>query len=143
MSLLALALLISKRAVTCATPILSHSSPEILTPSQGSLIDIISSGSTGACTVRSQWDILWSCWATTFICTWVTAHPNIPIIWGSHQSLLSVWRFYFAFLAIFAPEILVLWAFKQFQGALVIKGILNMRYGISDEPGELGFPFLF
>lgn len=35
------------------------------------------------------------------------------------------WRLYFTFLSLIAPEIMILWAFKQLQGALVIMSTVN------------------
>ena len=65
---------------------------------------------------RSLWDILWSCLATLFACSWVSVHPNIP---GPDESW---WRIYFRrlelmFWTAFAPEMIISWAFRQWLGA--------------------------
>ncbi|KDR77193.1 hypothetical protein GALMADRAFT_120316 [Galerina marginata CBS 339.88] len=65
---------------------------------------------------RSLWDILWSCLATIFACTWVSVHPNIPPLresWlktGLRRVELMAW-------ALIAPELIILWAMKQWVGA--------------------------
>ena len=65
---------------------------------------------------RSLWDILWSCLATIFACSWVSIHPNIP------SPNESSWRTFLRrlelmFWAVIAPEMLIAWAFRQWSGA--------------------------
>ena len=65
---------------------------------------------------RSLFDILWSCLATLFACSWVSVHPNIP---GTDESW---WRIYLRrlelmFWAVLAPELIISWAFRQWLGA--------------------------
>ncbi|KDR79433.1 hypothetical protein GALMADRAFT_1240123 [Galerina marginata CBS 339.88] len=78
---------------------------------------------------RSIWDILWSCLATIFACTWVSIHPNIPPPnekwWmGPLRRLeLMIW-------AILAPELMILWAMRQWLGA---------RRLVNRCPGALNF----
>ncbi|KDR77199.1 hypothetical protein GALMADRAFT_435475 [Galerina marginata CBS 339.88] len=68
---------------------------------------------------RSLWDILWSCLATIFACTWVSVHPNIPPFgekwWktGLRRVELMLW-------ALIAPEMIIMWAMKQWSGARTI-----------------------
>ena len=69
---------------------------------------------------RSLLDILWSCLATLFACSWVSVHPNIP---GTDESW---WRIYLRrlelmFWAVFAPELIISWAFRQWSGARNLK----------------------
>ncbi|KDR79408.1 hypothetical protein GALMADRAFT_1239042 [Galerina marginata CBS 339.88] len=65
---------------------------------------------------RSMWDILWSCLATIFACTWVSVHPNIPppnekwYMRPLRRLELMIW-------AILAPELMILWAMRQWFGA--------------------------
>ena len=71
------------------------------------------------CTCPNQctiWDIIWSCLVTIFSCCWVSVHPNMP---GPDDSLpkrvlqhleLMLW-------AIFAPELIIYWAAKQWSAA--------------------------
>lgn len=120
--LLRLSFLLSRRAGTCALPILTPSFPE--TTIQVSSFDIATTASIGACSRRSLWDILWSCLATTFACTWVSVHPNVPFLRESKASTRR-WRLYLMLVSLIAPEIMILWAFKQLQGALVIMKTVN------------------
>ncbi|KDR77186.1 hypothetical protein GALMADRAFT_434880 [Galerina marginata CBS 339.88] len=65
---------------------------------------------------RSMWDILWSCLATLFACTWVSVHPNIP---PSEESWWksSMRRFELMFWGLIAPEMIILWAMRQWYSA--------------------------
>ena len=65
---------------------------------------------------RSIWDVLWSCLATIFACSWVSVHPNIP---GPNEPR---WRIFLRRLelmlwAIIGPEAIITWAFRQWYGA--------------------------
>jgi hypothetical protein len=65
---------------------------------------------------RSLWDILWSCLATIFACSWVSIHPNIP------APSESSWRIFLRrlelmFWAVIGPEMIIAWAFRQWSGA--------------------------
>ncbi|KXN82158.1 hypothetical protein AN958_02967 [Leucoagaricus sp. SymC.cos] len=61
---------------------------------------------------RTTMNILWSCLATIFACTWVAVHPNIP---GPRESEWLRFRRRFAtmFYAVIAPEVVTLWAMRQ------------------------------
>lgn len=124
---LLLSFLLSNKAGTCALPILlsrfSEASIEDIS------FDVFTTASTGACAGRSLWDILWSCLATTFACTWVSVHPNIPFIRESKASTRR-WRVYLMIISLIAPEIMILWACKQLQGALVIRETVNDCYWV-------------
>ena len=65
---------------------------------------------------RSLFDILWSCLATLFACSWVSVHPNIP---GPDESRLKVFlrRLELMFWAVIAPEYIITWALRQWTGA--------------------------
>ena len=65
---------------------------------------------------RSIWDILWSCLATLFACSWVSVHPNIP---GPDESwwIVSRRRLELMFWAIVSPELIIAWAFRQWSSA--------------------------
>lgn len=118
--LLLLFFLLSDRVGMYGLPVLSSSISEA--PTQDLTIDIASTA--GAYGKRSLWVILWSCLTTTFTCTWISVHPNIPFIRESKISSES-WRTYFMFLSLIAPEIMLLWAFKQLQGAFVVMRTVN------------------
>ena len=65
---------------------------------------------------RSTWEILWTCLATIFACTWVSIHPNIPsskdgrIRIALQRLELTVW-------AILTPEMIIFWAMRQWRHA--------------------------
>ena len=65
---------------------------------------------------RSIWDILWSCLATIFACSWVSVHPNIP---GPDEPSWRVFlrRLELMFWAVIGPEMINAWAFRQWLGA--------------------------
>ena len=65
---------------------------------------------------RTIWDILWSCLATIFACSWVSIHPNIP---SANESSLRIFlrRIELMFWAVVAPEMIITWALRQWLGA--------------------------
>ena len=65
---------------------------------------------------RTIWDILWSCLATIFACSWVSIHPNIP---ASNESSLRIFlrRLELMFWAVVSPEMIITWALRQWSGA--------------------------
>ncbi|KAJ6460186.1 hypothetical protein C8R45DRAFT_879422, partial [Mycena sanguinolenta] len=62
---------------------------------------------------RTLFDIVWSCLATIFSCTWVSVHPNVP---PPNQSRLQLFwlKLRMMLIAIVAPEIVVGFAARQF-----------------------------
>ena len=76
--------------------------------------------STSACICpadqRSIWNILWSCLATLFACSWVSVHPNIP---GPNESWCRVFlrRLELMFWAVIGPEMIITWALRQWSSA--------------------------
>jgi hypothetical protein len=76
--------------------------------------------STSACICpadqRSVWDILWSCLATIFACSWVSVHPNIP---APNESSWRIFlrRLELMFWAVVGPEMIITWALRQWSGA--------------------------
>ena len=71
---------------------------------------------------RTIWDILWSCLATIFACSWVSVHPNIP---GPNESSWRIFlrRLELMFWVVTAPEMIITWAFRQWSGARHLKKI--------------------
>ncbi|KAI9463023.1 hypothetical protein F5148DRAFT_982563 [Russula earlei] len=61
---------------------------------------------------RSLWNIIWSCAVTILLCTWVSVHPNVP---GPEETWprVVVRRMGLMLAAIFAPEIMIIWALRQ------------------------------
>ncbi|KAF5310295.1 hypothetical protein D9619_010138 [Psilocybe cf. subviscida] len=82
---------------------------------------------------RSVSDILWSCLAVIFACTWVAVHPDIPkpseTTWGGIRH-----RFWLMFCALIAPELMVLWAMRQWWGARYLSDALE-DYGFTRTHG--------
>ncbi|PPQ90883.1 hypothetical protein CVT25_007353 [Psilocybe cyanescens] len=66
--------------------------------------------------LRSIWDILWSCLATIFACTWVSVHPNSPGPQDGRMRIILT-RVELMIWAMLIPEIIIYWAFKQWLGA--------------------------
>lgn len=84
----------------------------------------IRNDSSPGCNNRTVLDILWSCLATIFACTWVSVHPNVPFKGEGRWALLRR-RLYLMCFSIFAPEFMIMWAFKQWRGAVVIREAVN------------------
>ena len=64
--------------------------------------------------IRTHFDIVWSCVATLFICTWVAIHPNIPPRGEGH--IRSLWRRIKLMLwTLVVPELILIWAYRQWS----------------------------
>ncbi|KAK0219476.1 hypothetical protein EDD85DRAFT_915804 [Armillaria nabsnona] len=64
---------------------------------------------------RTTWDIIWSCLATIFACTWLAVHPNVPSrhMREKGRLFLCLHRVKHMLLAIICPEVVIMWAFRQ------------------------------
>ncbi|KAF8516558.1 hypothetical protein BU17DRAFT_50787 [Hysterangium stoloniferum] len=94
-----------------------HASPLAIVPGDGNLDTL------PTCTCpdqRSVWDIIWSCLATIFACSWVSVHPNMPepdeAGWAVTSRKLEL-----MFWGIIAPELTIYWAVRQWHGARRLK----------------------
>ena len=69
---------------------------------------------------RSLWNILWSCLATVFACSWVSVHPNVP---APNESRWRIFlrRLELMFWAVVGPEMIISWAFRQWSGARLLE----------------------
>ncbi|KAF9470693.1 hypothetical protein BDN70DRAFT_981818 [Pholiota conissans] len=76
---------------------------------------------------RTLTDILWSCLATIFACSWVSVHPNIPATTDSGIRIVFR-RLELMFWAIIAPDVIIFWAMRQWFGARTL-GNLYRDYG--------------
>ncbi|KAF8957197.1 hypothetical protein BDZ97DRAFT_1941248 [Flammula alnicola] len=76
----------------------------------------ISSPASALTSHRTIWDILWSCIATLFACSWAAVHPNIP---APDKTWLSIalTRLELMMWTIIAPETTIFWAVRQWIGA--------------------------
>lgn len=84
---------------------------------------------------RTLPEIIWSCLATIFACTWVAVHPSVPL--PTHDSE-STWhqlgrRAALMTSAIIAPEFMVLWAIGERLTAAKIVEEYNRLYDISEK----------
>ena len=81
---------------------------------------------------RTIWNIVWSCLATIFSCTWVAIHPNVPCprkrdangwiercIWNPLLSFVEH-RLPLFICALLVPEYVLAWAIRQFLSARFI-----------------------
>ncbi|KAG2357368.1 hypothetical protein BDR07DRAFT_1297887 [Suillus spraguei] len=77
---------------------------------------------------RSLWEIIWSCAATLFACTWTAIHPNIP---GMDERKLTVIsrRLGIMMVALIAPELMITWATAQFLSAHSTAKAFNDAFG--------------
>ena len=78
---------------------------------------------------RTIWNIIWSCLATIFSCTWVAVHPNIPCPrkreakncfqrWVRNPLLsLAEHRLPLFVCALLVPEYVLAWAIRQYLSA--------------------------
>ena len=78
---------------------------------------------------RTIWNVVWSCLATIFSCTWVAIHPNIPCpktreansriqrwVWNPLLSFAEH-RLPLFVCALLVPEYVLAWAIRQFLEA--------------------------
>ncbi|KAF8956877.1 hypothetical protein BDZ97DRAFT_2079536 [Flammula alnicola] len=67
-------------------------------------------------TNRSIYHIIWSCFSTIFACTWIAVHPNIPAPndrpWHVFGRRLAIMGY-----LLIVPEMVILWASRQYFGA--------------------------
>ncbi|KAK0219428.1 hypothetical protein EDD85DRAFT_346767 [Armillaria nabsnona] len=77
---------------------------------------------------RTTWDIIWSCLATIFACTWLAVHPNVPnrYMREKGQLFLGLHRVKHMLLAIICPEAIIMWAFRQRLVASVLSKHLEL-----------------
>ena len=78
---------------------------------------------------RSIWNIIWSCIATIFSCTWVAVHPNMPCPKKREgKSCFQKWirnpllsfvehRLPLFICALLVPEYVLAWAIRQYLSA--------------------------
>lgn len=67
-------------------------------------------------TQRSEWNIIWSCFATLFACSWVAIHPNIPTHSDGFMRLIFRRLMIMGYMLI-VPEVVILWAARQWYAA--------------------------
>ena len=93
----------------------SYAAPltNLLAESSTNALPTVSSLNISACICpadqRTVWEILWSCLATIFVCSWVSVHPNIP---APNE---SSWRIFLRRLELmfWSREMIITWALRR------------------------------
>ena len=75
---------------------------------------------------RSTFHIVFSCLLTIFTCTWTAIHPNIPSPTDSRWDIYKR-RIVTAVYALWVPECMTYWAYRQHVGAKRIVKEYNME----------------
>jgi hypothetical protein len=75
---------------------------------------------------RSTFNIVWSCIITTFLCAWVSVHPDVPRYESGGSWLEKSYkqfsrRLLLLFWAVIAPEVIVGWATMEYFAASKIE----------------------
>jgi len=83
--------------------------------------------------MRTRFDIAWSCASTIFICTWVAIHPNVPP--REKSRIRSLWRSFWIrtklmLCTLVVPELVLIWAFRQWAAARYIAMLFQGEYGV-------------
>ncbi|ESK83067.1 hypothetical protein Moror_16931, partial [Moniliophthora roreri MCA 2997] len=111
------------RSLPPSTLATSTNTSSLFDPVTGECIDI------NGC--RTTTGILWSCLSVILICTWVAIHPNIPHV-GTHSAVVVYKNIQLMIIAILAPEIMILWAMRQWYSAKAIaKQFKKYGWGMS------------
>ena len=89
---------------------------------------------------RGSWDILYSCVFTLSLCVWTAIHPNVPGPGDrEHQNVRL--KIFWVMIGIFAPEIGVVTAFKQYrQARLLISKLSQLKEERLSKNGRVGDP---
>ena len=63
---------------------------------------------------RTAAQIIWTCLSVVFLCIWTSVHPNVPNVRRSHHWALVHWdAAKITFVALIAPELMVLWSIRH------------------------------
>jgi hypothetical protein len=82
---------------------------------------------------RTMFDIILGCASTTFICTWVSVHPNVPPRTTEEYGWKSLLRrLRLMFWALVAPELVLAWSAKQWYVAGKVANTYNVKKGEID-----------
>ena len=83
---------------------------------------------------RTLWNIIWSCLATIFACTWLAIHPNIAAP-DEGFTRVNLRRAKIMVVGSLAPELIILWAMRQW----LVAHLLAKKY----ESASLGTDFFY
>jgi hypothetical protein len=101
-----------------------------------SVRDIPVSPDQADCNERQVLDILWSCLSTIFACTWVSIHPNIkPPTHDKWNGTLT--RIHIMNLGVLLPELIFLWAMRQWVGAQYLAKLSELKGTGLVDPNDL------
>ncbi|KAG2370228.1 hypothetical protein BDR07DRAFT_1476227 [Suillus spraguei] len=89
---------------------------------------VISDSPSGDST-RTLWEIIWSCAATLFACTWTAIHPNIIPSMDEGKFTVISRRLGIMTMALIAPELMITWATAQFLSARNAAKAFNDAFG--------------
>jgi len=79
---------------------------------------------------RSMLEIVWGCVSTTFVCTWVSVHPNVPPRTTEEYGWKYLLRrLRLMFWALVVPELVLVWSAKQWFVAGKIADFYNAKKG--------------
>lgn len=90
---------------------LPHFLPQSITNEDVSVLDPRSN--PDLFTQRSLWNIVQSCLATIFACTWIAVHPNIPAPKDGEGRVVAR-RLAIMGYMLLAPEIVIMWTARQY-----------------------------
>jgi|SRR5882757_2770925 len=96
-----------------------------LSNSNGTCIHtLVINDSPSSSNTRTLFDIIWSCAATLFACTWTAMHPNIP---GANEGKFAIIsrRLFVLVMALIVPELIITWAARQFFSARMAANDFN------------------
>ncbi|ESK86857.1 hypothetical protein Moror_3452 [Moniliophthora roreri MCA 2997] len=80
---------------------------------------------------RTLTNVVWSCWSVVFISTWVSIHPNVPK-YGEHPAVVVMKNGITMFMALIAPELIVLWSMRQwFSARKIAKQFKKYHWGMT------------
>ncbi|KAG0697661.1 hypothetical protein DFH29DRAFT_856633 [Suillus ampliporus] len=98
-----------------------------------------SSDSASSLTTRTLWSIVSSCVLTIFGCVYTAIHPNIPSPKDSPIRILRR-RLGIMLMALIAPELIVIWAMRQWLSArdvtIKFKASKKFRVDPQERPGD-------
>ncbi|KAJ2936537.1 hypothetical protein H1R20_g561, partial [Candolleomyces eurysporus] len=76
---------------------------------------------------RSTPEIIWTCLATTFMCTWVSVHPNVSRGTSRWDNLRD--RFILFGWTLLAPELVLVFAYRQWEGVRLLRKLHGEEWG--------------
>jgi hypothetical protein len=71
---------------------------------------------------RGTIGLLWSCFATIFLCTWNAIHPNLPGINESKTRIVGR-RIFYVIVCLVAPELIAVMALNVLCNAMYIRKV--------------------